>query len=76
MENNEKLKADILAGKISINSYHLPTSSKVFSVMFHSKELAQAVIRDVVGEDVEIMDPLVEHRNDILKAYESCIWTD
>ena len=76
MESYDKLKADILAGKIAVNPSHLPASSKVFSVMFYCKELAEAVIQAIVGEDVELLDPLVEHRNDILKAYESCIWTD
>ena len=44
--------------------------------MFHNKYLSETVIRAVVGEDIIITDPLVEHRNDILKAIESSIRVD
>jgi hypothetical protein len=72
----ERLKAAILADEISVNTKYIPANSRVFSIMFYHKDLSETVIRAVVGQDIHIKDPLVEHRNDILKAVESCIWSD
>jgi len=44
--------------------------------VFYHKDLAETVIRAVVRENVSIVDPLVEHRNDMVKAVESSIWFD
>ena len=76
MTDYDKLKAAILTGSISINLNYLPANSKIFTIMFYHKDLAETAIRAVVGEDIQIADPLVEHRNDIFKAIESCIWID
>ena len=71
-----RLKEAALAGDITVNTVYLPANHKVFSIVFYHKDLAEAAIRAVVGEDIKIADPLVEHRNDIIKAIESSIWVD
>ena len=71
-----RLKTAIITGEITVNTVYLPANAKVFSIMFHNKYLSETVIRAIIGEDVKIIDPLVEHRNDILKAIESSIRVD
>jgi len=71
-----KLKSAILSGDITVNTEYLPASSVVFSMVFRNKILAEITIRSVVNEDISIIDPLVEHRNDLQKAIESSIWFD
>ena len=72
----DRLKTAIVAGEITVNTVYLPANSKVFSIMFYHKDLSETVIRAVIGEDISIIDPLVEHRKDILKAIESSIRVD
>ena len=76
MNNYKKLKTAILTKSILVNADYLPANSKIFTIMFYNRDLAETTIRAVIGENVCIIDPLVEHRNDILKAIESCIWID
>ena len=71
-----RLKAAIQAGEITVNTAYLPANDRVFTIMFHAKHLSETVIRALVGEKVSIMDPLAEHRNDLLKAIESSIRVD
>ena len=72
----ERLKAAILAGEITVNTLYLPGNYRVFSIVFYNKDISETVVTDVVGEEVAIVDPLVEHRNDILKAIESSVRFD
>jgi len=72
----DRLKAAVLAGEISVNTVYLPANDRVFTIMFYHKDISEAVIRAVTGEDVSIVDPLVEHRSDILKAIENSIRVD
>ena len=72
----KRLKTAILARDITVNTVYLPVNAQVFSIMFHNKFLSETVIRAVVGEEIIITDPLVEHRNDILKAIENSIRVD
>ena len=72
----DKLKAAIINGDITVNTVYLPANDRVFSIMFYHKALSEPVIRAIVGEDVSIVDPLAEHRNDIVKAIESSIRAD
>jgi hypothetical protein len=71
-----RLKEAIIAGDITVNTAYLPANFKVFSIVFYHRDLAEAAISAIVGEDVTIIDPLAEHRNDILKAIESSIRVD
>ena len=71
-----RLKEAALAGGITVNTVYLPANYKVFSIVFHHKDLSEAVISAITGEDVKIVDPLVEQRNDILKAIERSIFVD
>ena len=71
-----RLKTAIQAKEITVNKVYIPANSRIFSIMFYHKDLSETVIRAVIGEDIMITDPLVEHRNDILKAIESSIWVD
>ena len=72
----DRLKAAILTGDITVNTVYLPANFKVFSIVFYHKDLSETVIRAIVNEDVDIVDPLIEHRNDIVKAIENSIWFD
>jgi len=72
----DRLKTAVIAGDITVNSIYLPANNKVFSIMFIHKDLSETVIRAIIGEDITIIDPLIEHRNDIIKAIESSIRVD
>ena len=76
MNDYNNFKSAILTGSINVKPDYLPANSKIFSIMFYHKDLAETAIRAVADEDISIVDPLVEHRNDILKAIESSIWID
>jgi hypothetical protein len=71
-----RLKAAVIAGDITVNTVYIPANDRVFSIMFYNRDLSEAVIRAVVGENITIIDPLAEHRNNILKAIESSIRVD
>ena len=68
MDNYINLKTAIIEGRITVNTVYLPANYKIFSIIFHQKDLTETVIRAVTGEKVTIKDPLAEHRNDIIKA--------
>ena len=70
------LKEAVKAGTITVNTNYLPANCKIFAIVFYHKDLSETVIRAIVGEDINIADPLVEHQNDILKAIESSIRVD
>ena len=76
MADYDILKSEILRGRISVDKFYLPTNSKVFNLIFHKKDIAETAIRAVMGEDICILDPLVEHDSDVIKAIESRIRTD
>jgi hypothetical protein len=69
------LKA-ILDATITVNTKYHPANGRVFPIMFYDKEISEPTVRAVVGEEVSIVDPLVEYRHDIVKAYESSIIVD
>jgi hypothetical protein len=71
-----RLKLAITDGEITVNYAYLPSNAKIFSIMFLNKFLTETAICAIIGEDISIVDPLVEHRNDILKAIHASIWLD
>ena len=71
-----RVKEAALSGGITVNTVYLPANYKVFSIVFYHKDLSEAAISAIIGEDIKIVDPLVEHRNDILKAIESSVFAD
>lgn len=71
-----KLKTAILSGNITINTVYIPANSVVFAIVFRNKFLAETAIKSVINKDISIIDPLVEHGNDIQKAIESSIRFD
>lgn len=61
---------------MNFNSKYLPKSDVVFTVMFVNKDLCEKTLNVILGENIELIDTMVESKNDLHQAALNSIYFD